>query len=75
MCKWVILIIERKPNERQKQHQIFLLKKQLVDELLAVATIDGERNIKVEFRAKIIDLAVSKEILKFPNSGEIVARL
>ncbi len=58
-----------------EQHRIFLLKKQLLDELLAEAIIDGERNIQVEFRAKIIDLAVSKEILKFPNSGEIVARL
>ena len=37
-----------------KQHQIFLLKKQLVDEPLTVATIDRDRNIQVEFRAKII---------------------
>ncbi len=59
----------------EEQHRVFLLKKQLVDELLAEATIDGERNIQVEFRAKIIDFAVSKEILGFPNSGEIVARL
>ncbi len=58
-----------------EQHRIFLLKKPLMDELLAEATIDGELNIQVEFRAKIIDLAVSKEILNFPNSREIVARL
>ena len=58
-----------------EQHHIFLLKKQLLDELLAVAIIDGERNVQVEFRAKIIDLAVSKEILDFPNDGAIVARL
>jgi len=62
----------RSPDE---QHRIFLLKKQLVDELLTVATIDGERNIQVEFRAKIIDFAVCKEILKFPNRGEIVTWL
>jgi len=59
----------------EEQHRIFLLKKQLVDELVTEAIIDGERDIKVEFRAKIIDLAVSKEILDFPNSREIVARL
>jgi hypothetical protein len=29
----------------------------------------------VQFRAKIIDLAVSKRILDFPNDGEIVVRL
>jgi len=58
-----------------EQHRIFLLKKKLVDELLTVATIDSERNIQVEFRAKIIDFAVSKEILKFPTSGEIVTWL
>jgi DNA invertase Pin-like site-specific DNA recombinase len=63
------------PESPDDRHRIFLLKKQLVDELLAEATIDSERNIQVEFRAKIIDLAVNKEILKFPNSGEIVARL
>ena len=62
----------KSPDE---QHRIFLLKKQLVDELLAEATIDSERNIQVEFRTKIIDIAVSKEILDFPNGGEIVARL
>jgi hypothetical protein len=59
----------------EEQHRVFLLKKQLVDELLAKATIDGERHIQVEFRVKIIDLAVSKEILNFPNGREIVARL
>ena len=59
----------------EEQHHIFLLKKQLVDEILAEGIIDGERDIQVEFRAKIIDFAVSKEILNFPNSREIVARL
>jgi len=59
----------------EEQRRIFLLKKQLVDELVAKAIIDGERDIQVEFRAKIIDLAVSKEILNFPNSREVVARL
>ncbi|MBC8333663.1 MAG: recombinase family protein [Anaerolineales bacterium] len=62
----------KSPDE---QHRIFLLKKQLVDELLAEATIDSERHIKVAFRAKINDFAVSKEILKFPNRGEIVTWL
>ena len=63
------------PESPDEWHRIFLLKKQLVDELLAKAIIDSERNITVEFRAKIIDLAVSKEILDFPNDGAIVARL
>jgi hypothetical protein len=53
----------------------FLMKKQLVDELVAEAMIDGKRDIQVEFRAKIMDLAVSKQLLDFPNDGEIVVRL
>jgi len=51
------------------------LKKQLVDELVAEAMIDGKRDIQVEFRAKIMDQAVSQQLLDFPNAGEIVARL
>jgi hypothetical protein len=51
------------------------LKKQLVDELVAEARIDGKRDIQVEFRAKIMDQAVSNQLLDFPNDGEIVARL
>jgi len=68
--------IEKKTKPVQKEwHCIFFLKKQLMDELLAKAIIEGGRNIKVEFRAKIIDLAVNKEILDLPNSGAIAARL
>jgi len=63
------------PKTTEEQHRVFLLKKQLVDELVAEAMIDGKRDIQVEFRAKIMDLAVSKQILDFPNDGEIVARL
>jgi len=63
------------PKTPNEQHRIFLLKKQLVDELVAEAMIDGKRDIQVEFRAEIIDLAVSKQILDFPNDGEIVVRL
>jgi site-specific DNA recombinase len=59
----------------EEQHRIFLLKKQLVDELVAEAVIDGKRDIQVEFRAKIMDLAISKQLLDFPNNGEIVVRL
>jgi len=55
----------------EEQHRIFLLKKQLVNELVTEAIIDGERDIQVEFRAKIIDLAVSKEILDFPSDGKL----
>ena len=36
---------------------------------------DDEQDIQVEFRAKIMDLAVSTRILDFPNDGEIVVRL
>ena len=36
------------------------LKKQQVDELAAEAMIDGRRDVQVEFRAKIMDLAVKK---------------
>ena len=63
------------PQTAEKRHRVFLLKKQLVDELVAEAMIDGKRDIQVEFRAKIMDLAVSKQILDFPNEGEIVVRL
>ncbi|MDP1965141.1 MAG: hypothetical protein Q8K93_23405 [Reyranella sp.] len=51
------------------------MKKQLVDELVSEAIIDDKRDIQVEFRAKIIDVAVSKQILNFPINGEIVIRL
>lgn len=63
------------PQTPDEQHRVFLLKKQLVDELVAEAMIDGKRDIQVEFRAKILDLAVSKQLLEFPNNGEIVVRL
>jgi len=63
------------PKTPEEQHRVFLLKKQLVDELVAEAIIDSKRNIQVEFRAKIMDLAVSKQLLDFPNNGEIVVRL
>ena len=63
------------PQTPEEQHRIFLLKKELVDELVEEAIIDGKRDIQVQFRFKIIDLAVSKRILDFPNNGEIVVRL
>jgi len=63
------------PKTPEEQHRIFLMKKHLVDEFVAEAMIDGKRDIQVEFRAKIMDLAVSKQILDFPNGGEIVVRL
>jgi len=63
------------PKTPDEQHRVFLLKKQLVDELIAEARIDGKRDIQVELRAKIMDLTVSKQILDFPNDGEIVVRL
>ncbi|MBE0680731.1 MAG: recombinase family protein [Anaerolineales bacterium] len=63
------------PKTPEEQHRVFLMKKQLVDELIAEATIDGKRDIQVEFRAKIMDQEVRKKLLDFPNGGEIVARL
>jgi hypothetical protein len=63
------------PKTPEEQHRVFMLKKKLVDELVAEAMIDGKRDIQVEFRAKIMDLAVSKQLLDFPNDGEIVVRL
>ena len=63
------------PKTPEEQHRVFLLKKQLVDELVAEAMIDGKRDIQVEFRAKIMDQEVRKKLLDFPNGGEIVARL
>jgi uncharacterized coiled-coil DUF342 family protein len=63
------------PKTPEEQHHVFLLKKQLVDELVAEAMLNGKRDIQVEFRAKIMDLAVNKQLLDFPNDGEIVVRL
>jgi len=63
------------PQTPDEQHRTFLLKKELVYELVEEAIIDGERDIQVQFRAKIINLEVSKRILDFPNAGEIVVRL
>lgn len=63
------------PKTPEEQHHVFAMKKQLVDELVAKAIIDGERDIQVEFRAKILELAVRKQLLDFPNNGEIVVRL
>ena len=63
------------PQTPEEQHRNFLLKKELVDELVEEVIIDGKRDIQVEFRAKIIDLAVSKRALGFPTDGEIVVRL
>jgi DNA invertase Pin-like site-specific DNA recombinase len=63
------------PKTPEEQHRVFLMKKQLVDELVAKAMIDSKRDIQVEFRAKIMDLAVRQQLLDFPNAGEIVVRL
>ncbi len=63
------------PKTPEEKHRVFLMKKQLVDELVAEAMIDGKRDIQVEFRARIMDLAVIKQLLDFPNGGEIVVRL
>ena len=63
------------PKSPEKQHHVFLMKKQLVDELVSEAMIDGKRDIQVEFRAKIMDLAVRQQLLDFPNNGEIVVWL
>ena len=63
------------PKTPEEQHRVFLLKKQLVDELVAEAMINSKRDIQVKFRAKIMDLTVSKQLLDFPNGGEIVVRL
>jgi hypothetical protein len=59
------------PKTPEEQHLVFLLKKQLVDELVAEAMINGKRDIQVEFRAKIMDLAVSKQLLDFPNTAKL----
>jgi hypothetical protein len=42
---------------------------------LAEAMIEGKRDIQVESRVKIMDLVESKQLLDFPNDGEIVVRL
>lgn len=62
-------ILPQTPEEQQ--HRIFLLKKELVDELVEEAIIDRNRDIQVQFQAN----AVSKRKLDFPNDGDIVDRL
>jgi hypothetical protein len=71
----IIELNNANPKTPEEQHRIFVMKKQLVDELVAEARIDGKRDIQVEFRAKIMDQAVSNQLLDFPNDGEIVAQL
>ena len=51
------------PKTPEEQHRVFLLKRQLVDELVAEAMISGKRDLQVEFRAKILDLAVNQQLL------------
>ncbi len=63
------------PKTPEEQHRVFLLKKQLVDELIAEVMINDERDIQVEFRAKVMDQELRKKLLDFPNNGEIVVRL
>lgn len=63
------------PKTPEEQHHVFLMKKQLVYELVAEAMIDGKRDIQVEFRAKIMDLTMIQQLLDFPSNGEIVVRL
>ncbi len=46
------------PQTPEEQHRNFLLKKELVDVLVDETIIDGKRDIQVQFRAKIIDLAL-----------------
>ena len=48
------------PQTPAEQHRIFAMKKQLVDELVAEAMIDANRDIRVEFRAKIMDQELRK---------------
>jgi len=48
------------PQTAEEQHRVFVMKKQLVDELAIEAMIDGKRGIQVQFRAKIMDPAMSQ---------------
>jgi hypothetical protein len=63
------------PQTPEEQRRVFLLKKQLVDEFVAEAIIDGKRDIQVKFRANIRDLAGSAKGPDIPDDGEIVVRL
>jgi len=63
------------PQTPEEQNRNFMLKKELVDELVVEAIIDGKRDIQVHFRVKIIDPVVSKRILDFPNGRDTIVRL
>lgn len=44
------------PQTPEEQHQVFLLKKRIINSLVSRVTIDKQRNLKVEIRFNLFDL-------------------
>jgi hypothetical protein len=45
------------PQTEEEQHEVFLLKKRIVNALVKRVTVDKSRNLKVEIRVNVLDLA------------------
>jgi hypothetical protein len=45
------------PQTDEEQHEVFLLKKRIVNALVKRVTVDKSRNLEVEIRVNVLDLA------------------
>jgi hypothetical protein len=50
-------LVKAAPQTAKECHQLFLLKKRVLDTVLAYARIDGNREIHVKFRTDFLNLA------------------
>ncbi len=55
------------PQNEEERHDVFLLKKQIVDTLLERATINKNREVKIEIRVNL--LAILKQDAESENSN------
>ena len=44
------------PQSPEDRHTLFLMKKRFIDTLLEEAVIDGDRQIRIKFRADLVNL-------------------
>lgn len=57
------------PQNEEERHDVFLLKKQMVDTLLERATINKDREIKVEIRVNLLAILEQGAGSEDPNRG------
>jgi hypothetical protein len=63
-------LINADPQTPEERHQVFLLKKRIVDTVLVEAGIDENREIYVKFRMDLLNLEGSpQEIADFLNAS------